>query len=325
MITLIPSTDFIQEAKALCEKNTNFRFAETELRIFANSEIKPRILADESFIKDQDVLILASCVGCNGRCAGDKVIEVAFLADAAKRMGAKNISLVMPYLAFSPQDKIFMAGESLSSEVIIKMLESTPIDKFYVFDLHNEDILKFATKPFKHLSALPLFVKHAKEIITNSVDKTEFVVAALDKGSKKRNSELATALGLEMVEFDKSRDRTTGLVTFHELHGNVEGKVVFSFDDYTSTGGTHIQAYEFLKKCKAKEFHLLLTHVIVEEVLAKMLDAGMDFVVTTNSTAIEKHEDRNKGLIVLDIFSTILAEEFERAFNTESLSQQMQS
>jgi ribose-phosphate pyrophosphokinase len=47
-----------------------------------------------------------------------KLIQLALLADAAKRNGAKKVWAVVPYLAYARQDKVFLQGEALSIETI---------------------------------------------------------------------------------------------------------------------------------------------------------------------------------------------------------------
>src|SRR3972149_4440281 len=40
-----------------------------------------------------------------------KLFQVAFLADSARRAGAKKVTAVIPYLAYARQDKTFLSGE----------------------------------------------------------------------------------------------------------------------------------------------------------------------------------------------------------------------
>ena len=53
-----------------------------------------------------------------------KLFQVAFLADSARRAGAKKVTAVIPYLAYARQDKTFLSGEGISVETIARMLKA---------------------------------------------------------------------------------------------------------------------------------------------------------------------------------------------------------
>ncbi|MEI7578904.1 MAG: ribose-phosphate diphosphokinase [bacterium] len=259
-------------AKSIAKRN-KLQLAEVEISHFANQEKRIHILTD---LKDQDVMIVQSTCGK----PDEFLIETLLLKDAATRMQPRSISLVIPWLAYSPQDKVFRTGEALSSEVVVKMLELIGFDKIYVFDLHSEHVLKKFTQAIDNLTTMPLYIQYFKKHIK---DKESWVAVAVDKGSKPRASAFAKALGLELVEFDKIRDLNTGEVTFLHLHGSVAGKKIITFDDYVSTGQTLIKSVEFLKALGAKQYYFCVTHVIVESTLSLIEDSDIDKVIITNT------------------------------------------
>ena len=53
-----------------------------------------------------------------------RLIQLAFMAAAAKRNKAKKVTAVVPYLAYARQDKIFLKGENISIETVSRMLRS---------------------------------------------------------------------------------------------------------------------------------------------------------------------------------------------------------
>jgi ribose-phosphate pyrophosphokinase len=302
MAIIIPNSGFQAQVRSLCSKGSELYLGETDIRVFPNLEIKPQINTD---VSDKTVILYGSCEGSNNKTPGDKILEFLFLADAAKRSGATKVGAILPFLPYSPQDKAFLPGEPVSSHVIVKLLESSEIDEFWVVDIHNIETLNCFTKKVHHLSAIDLFAKYGKELMLKEpADK--YIVAAMDKGSLARNKYFAELLGLELVLFDKSRDKKTGEVTFHSLQGDVTGKVVFSFDDYTSTGATQIKAYEYLKNKGAKAFYTFISHIIVEGVIERLVNANIDAVITTNSTCVHAPEYGN--VTIMDIADIIVPE-----------------
>ncbi len=264
-----------------------------EIENFPNKEIRLRVLED---LEGKDVYLVQST---NGR-VNSYIIELALLADAAKRRGAKKITAILPWMGYSPQDKVFREGEPLSSEVVVRIMESAPIDKFAVIDIHSQLVLEMFSKPVHHLSAMPVFVKHFK----GSLNKDEWVSVALDKGARSRAKLFAKELGLPLVQFDKERDRKTGEVTFKKLEGDVKGKNVISFDDFVSTGGTRIQASVYLKSKGALKYVDCVTHLIVPETTSKFPDSKIDEIYITNTINL-KEKYRVEKLKILDIAPVI--------------------
>ncbi len=242
---------------------------------FANKEVRVRILED---VKDKTVFILQTTINPAERY----IIELALIADAAKRNGATKIVAIMPWFGYSPQDKVFRKGEPLSAQVIIKMLEASEIDEFVVVDIHSQEVLEMFSKPADHLSAMDVFIDRFKGKLSD-----EWVSVALDNGALERARLFSEATNLPLVTFDKTRDRKTGIVTFHALKGDVEGKNVITFDDYVSTGGTMFKSAEFLKKEGAKKCYYCITHLIVPETLERLEKSSVDKLIISDSIKLD--------------------------------------
>lgn len=285
---IFPGSSNISLARSV-SKLTKIPIGKIEIENFPNKEIRLRIIED---VRDKDVYLIQST---NGR-VNSYIVELALLADAVHRLGAHKLIAILPWMGYSPQDKVFRKGEPLSSEVIVKMLESTPIDEFAVIDIHSKLVLSMFSKPVHHISAMPIFVKYFQ----NKLDSTTWVSVALDKGARDRAKLFAKELNLPIVQFDKERDRKTGEVFFKKLEGDVRGKNVISFDDFVSTGGTRIQASTYLKSNGAKKYIDCVTHLIVPETTAKFPSSEIDEIYITNTIHLNDKYKVDK-LKILDI------------------------
>jgi len=250
----------------------NSKLGKIEIEEFANKEIRVRILEE---VKDKTVFIIQSTIYPAERY----IIELALIADAAKRAGAKKIIAIIPWFGYSPQDKVFRKGEPLSAEVIVKILEASSIDEFVLVDIHSMDVLKLFKKEVHHISAMETFINYFKQ----NLAKEEWCSVALDNGALERADLFAKRLNLPIAVFDKTRDRETGEVTFHSLKGDIRGKNVITFDDYVSTGGTTIQSCEFLKKKGAEKCYYCITHLIVPESIEKIKKSKIDKMFISDS------------------------------------------
>jgi len=65
-----------------------------------------------------------------------KLLQLAFLADAAKRNGASEVTAVVPYLGYARQDKIFLQGEGLSIETVALMVKAAGFDALVTVNIH---------------------------------------------------------------------------------------------------------------------------------------------------------------------------------------------
>lgn len=218
------------------------------IRKFPNGELSVRLLDD---VKGQTVVILQSLQAP----IHEHVIEFLLLADAAKRFGSSKIIGVIPWLAYSKQDKVFQPGEPLSAEVIARAISSAPIDKLFVIDLHTRKELDFFTVPTEHLTLLDEFILQMKPSSTKNT-----VVVSPDAGGVMRSVKFAKLLGLPMALIEKTRDKETGKTTATSLSAPVSGKDCVIFDDVIATGSTVVTNSAYLKGNGARSVIFCATH-----------------------------------------------------------------
>lgn len=266
---------------------------EVEINTFANGE--KRVWIKES-LAGEDVVIVQSLT----HPTDEHIIELLLLIDAVERQGAKEVHVIIPWLGYSLQDKVFRPGEPIAVKVVANVISNSYVRRVYLMDVHNTSTPGFFSIPTTHLSASPLFEAYAKE----NFDLANSVVASPDFGGLKRARMFATALDLPLVHIDKERDLSSGQITSAILHGNVKQKNVLIYDDTIQSGGTVKEAAEVLKEKGAKEVHFMATHgPMVNKAYSIIDNSEIDSVIVTNSI---EHEKEHKKIHVVDSSSVFV-------------------
>ena len=210
---------------------------------FANGEVKP-VIKDWEKIKNKKVWLTIDYYPDINWNLWLSLLVV----DALKRIGIKKIRLEAVWFPYSPQDKVFVKGEPLSMELVVRLLEEAGVDEFVVWDVHKIESLRFFTKPVIHKSFIPYFAERLK----HRVDKG-WVVVSPDKGGKERAKDLAKILGVNWGYLEKERNRQSGKIKIGGLKRvKVSGKNVVLIDDFSAGGGTILLAAEKLKNKGAR-------------------------------------------------------------------------
>jgi ribose-phosphate pyrophosphokinase len=251
---------------------------EVEFGQFPNGEQRLRIVTP---LVDENVVIMQSF----HNPVDTHLMELLLLIDAADRAGARKISVAIPWMGYSLQDKVFRGGEPLSAKVVANLISSQRVNRVFLFDLHNISIVGFFSVPTRMISAHDLFVEYARTTFESPV------IVSPDFGGLKRARGFAEALNAPLATIEKSRDYTTGEVTMHSVDGDdVRGKICVMYDDIISTGSTVMAGAAFLKKAGAKEVHMLSTHgLFAGDALEKLAGSAIDSVVVTNSIERSEH------------------------------------
>lgn len=261
----------------------------TQLSEFANGE-KRVLIVDE--VRGKNVVLIQSF----SEPVDEHIIETLLMIDALERMGARHINLLIPWLGYSLQDKVFRPGEPIATKMVANLMSQSYAKRAYLLDLHNTSIPGFFAIPTHHLTAQDLFLDYIRQNFNGKA-----VVASPDFGGLKRARVFADQLKLELVNIDKTRDLETGQVTAMSLHGNVKNRVVFLLDDVILSGSTAIKAAQVIKEAGAKEVHFLSTHALfTNDSLKKLTASELDSIVTTNSV---NHRNLPKKIKVLDCAS----------------------
>lgn len=296
---LIAGSSNPQLAKALSHE-LNTPLVDVELTTFANGE--KRVWIKEK-IEGQDVVLLQSF----SSPVDAHLIECLLIIDALERLGAKDVQVVIPWLGYSLQDKVFRDGEPIAAKMVANIISHSYVKRVYLVDLHNTSITGFFDVPTTHVTAMQPFAAVAK----SSYNSKDIVVASPDFGGMKRARQFATLVDADLVNIDKTRNLKTGEVTAVGLHGDVTDKVVIVYDDIIVGGSTVAETADLLKREGAKAVHFYSTHgLFVGDALKKITDSTVDSVLVSNSVAHEKLPDNIKTLNIAPLLAQTLAEWF---------------
>jgi ribose-phosphate pyrophosphokinase len=235
----------------------------------------------ETSVRDQDVYIVQSTAPPPER----HIVELMLLADAAHRAGASHITAVVPYLAYSRQDR--RAGgqrTAVGARVLADMLCSGHVDRLVSVDLHQPAVEGFFSIPVEHIEAAPLLVERLGKM-------DNAVVVAPDLGAAKLADAISASLGLPFAVVHKTRTSGTE-VTATRVTGEVRGLRPVIVDDMITTGGTVRAALNALVDAGcSRPATVAVTHALFATGASQTLSAlPVDRLLVTDSVPVDTRE-----------------------------------
>lgn len=254
----------------------------TEFKTFPDGENYVRInIEDETKIAGKDVIIVQSTGPSSSGNQNARLIELFMMIDAVKRMGATKIIVVIPYLAYARQDKVFRPGECAFANVILSIIDSMRIDELYVCDVHAPKVLQdLICNKVVNIDTMKILADYIK-----TLGAKDIVVVAPDKGAVERSKAFAKYFGEEVPVdfFEKRRDVKTGeIIMSGKL--SLQGKDVVISDDIIATGGTMATAIKLSKESGANKVYAVASHaLLLQNAKFCILNAGADEIIGTDS------------------------------------------
>jgi ribose-phosphate pyrophosphokinase len=280
-----------------------------ELRQFSGGEVYARYLDS---VRGSDVFIVQSL----GQPVNRNLMQLLVMIDAAKRASAKRITAVIPWYAYSRQDRKTKPREPITARLVANMIEVAGAERVMTMDLHVGQIEGFFSFPVDHLTAMHTFVDYFVE--EGFRDADDAVVVAPDTGEVKVAKRLADHLGLPWAIVNKMRREVQQSEVTHVI-GDVKNKRVIMIDDLIDTAGTLCNAAEKLIEEGATEVYAAATHAVFSGPAYERIEASpLKEVVVTDSLPLKEDEPQSK-IRTLTI-APILASTIRNVFTDDSVS-----
>lgn len=237
------------------QRITRHRFPDGELKL----TLPPKL--------DTEVRILRSLHWPN-----EKLVELILVARAARELGAREVTLIAPYLAYMRQDSAFTAGEVVSQKVIGRLLADL-FDAVVTVDPHLHRIATLnEAVPISRavaLSAAPLIGHFVAMRARNAM------LVGPDAESAQWVHVAATYNGLPWAVCRKTRHGDTE-VDIELPPDEIKGREIVLVDDVASSGQTLATAARALLAAGAARVDAVVTHAVLSaDAGARLKAAGI--------------------------------------------------
>ena len=257
-----------------------------EEREFSYGEHKSRPLVD---VNREDVYVISSLHGDQDLSVNDKICRLMFFIGSLKDAGAKCVTVLVPYLAYSRKDCRTKTRDPVTTRYLATALQSIGMDRIVTMDIHS--IVAFENSfrcPTVNLDTTDLFVDF---LYRTAGDEADSIVAP-DHGAIKASRRFADVYArvsgrtLKFAVVDKRRSR--GQVSGTGLIGTV-GKHVLIVDDMIGSGTTLCRATDACLEAGSDGVFVSATHGLFQEgAPALFAQPGIDSITVTDTVAIDK-------------------------------------
>lgn len=284
-------------ANAICDY-LGLELAKSHTVTFSNENMLVQI--DEN-VRGGDVFVVqTSCPPVHTH-----LVETLIMIDALRSASADRITAVIPYFPYIRSDKKDRPRISITARLMADLLETAGADRVLTMDLHTAQSQGFFRMPCDQLQgAGPLSERLREEREDN------WVLVAADAGEAKDVGRFANLLDLPMAIIDKRREGDDDTARAVNLIGDVKGRVAVVIDDEIASGGTLIEAANFLKKNGAIRVMAAATHpVMSSNAIQRINDAPIDKVLVTDTIPLPTDitSDKIEVVSVAPMFAEAIA------------------
>jgi ribose-phosphate pyrophosphokinase len=237
------------------------------------------------------------------------------MIQAAKLASAKRITAVMPLFPYARQDRKAKPREPITARLVADMLQLAGVDRVLTMDLHAGQIQGFFTIPVDHMTALPLFANHFRDL---GLTGSEIVSVSPDAGRAKMAARFAEMIEADFAVMHKTRP-SHDEVAVTDVTGRVRDKIAIVGDDVIMTGGTLLENVKVLKEQGARDVWVFATHgLFCGNALERFKQVELGGIVVTDTVPIDVL-NRPENLRVLSV-GELLADTIMNVFSDDSVS-----
>ena len=214
----------------------------------------------------------------------DKLVELLLAAQTLREAGARDLTLVAPYLCYMRQDIAFHPGEAVSQRIVGRFLGEL-FDTVITVDphLHRTPSIEAAI-PARRACALTATKLMGRFLDARRADTAKPpLLVGPDGESEQWVRAIAEPAGLDFVVATKERlgDHSVRVnLPAHEFRG----REIILVDDMVSTGHTLAEVARELRAAGAGPIRCLVTHALFAHGAEQMLhEAGVEAIWSSDS------------------------------------------
>lgn len=268
-----------------------------ETRRFPDGESYVRILSE---VAERPVDLV-----CTLARPDDNFLRLAFAADAARALGASQVTLIAPYLSYMRQDRRFQPGEAVTSITFSRLVSST-FDRLVTVDPHLHRYPALSA-----LYTIPADTLHAAPLLANwiAAEVDQPLVIGPDEESEQWVSDIARRIGAPYAVLRKIRhgDRNVD-VELPDL-SQWKARCPVLVDDIVSSGHTLIEAARKLQIEGFQRPVCAVVHGVFADDSYERLKPFTDRIVSSDTIPHESNAIRLAPLIAAAIASAEMARE----------------
>ncbi len=256
----------------LIAKHLRIKSYDNIVKRFPDNEVNIKLGSD---VKNKKVIIVQSLA----LKPDEHLIELLLTIRTVKRLKARKIVVVTPYMAYLRQDEQFNKNECISNKEIARLIDLSGANELIIADPHLHRI-KSLKELFKIKTKKATATKDIADYIKNKIKPKNPLIIGPDAESYQWAEEVAKELRVESRIFNKKRSSATKVNV--EVKGIYEGKDVIIVDDIVSTGWTMINPALKIKKKGARSIHCITTHGLFVENIDKLKQV-FNTITSTNT------------------------------------------
>lgn len=256
----------------VCEFTGDFEIGQMTFHTFPDGETSVIIHSD---VKDRLVVFWTALDRPN-----NKSIPLFFAAETAKVLGATQVGLVAPYLAYMREDKAFNPGEGITAHYYSAMI-SQHFSWLITIDPHLHRI-----HSLNEVYTIPTMVLHAADSIAQWIKQNvdNALIIGPDSESEQWVSDIAKKAGFPYIILEKIRKGDRSINVSLPSMENDKTATPILVDDIISSGRTMIEPILQLRQKYQKAPICIGVHaVFADNAYQDLLNAGADKVITCNT------------------------------------------
>ena len=244
-------------------------------------------LIPQGRVAGESAIVFQSLISTDQRSVNERICELAFFLHSLREQGAREVSLITPYLAYSRSDQRLKPPDPLFLQAMAELLEAMGLKRIASVEVHNPAAYEnaFRCSISAHLRMSKIFA----DALGQLKDATApIVVLSPDFGGIKRADEFRSVLQEKLARQISlaflSKHRVAGEIVIGEVPPFLQGAEVIIYDDIISTGGTIRHAIAACEKRSVKAIHVVATHGLFAQNIGDLLENPLIRQLTVSDT-----------------------------------------